>query len=228
MATSGATNYILTAREVITYALRKINLVPLNQDPPAAEAEAARIELNVLLKSWQKYPGVWRLTEGSATPVANTAAISLSSLNPYRVIDCRYRNTSSLDLPMEELNRQEYYDLPSKSSTGVPTTWYFDPQRGSNTLYIWPVLSSVTTETIQMTYQRRFEDVGDLAEHVDIAQEHLDVVGHCLASRLADSYGRKGAHIDRIIARSQMYEQEMLDADRPEHVQFLPERRYYG
>lgn len=225
MATSGTSTFNLTAREVVTFALRKINMVPLNQDPPAAMAEAARTELNVMLKAWQKHAGIWRLTEGSVTPTANTAAISLSTLNPYRVIDCRYRNTSSIDLAMREMNRQQYYAMPQKTNTGTPTQWYADVQRSSNTLYIWPVMASVSTETIQITYQRRYEDVTDLSENIDVPHEHLDVVGHNLAARLADSYGRQGPHIDRVIGRGQALYEAMLDHDRPEFVQLLPDWR---
>jgi hypothetical protein len=115
--------------------------------------------------------------------------------------------------------------MSNKASTGTPTQWWFDPQRASSAIYIWPVPASVTTETLRVTYQRRYEDVTDLAQDVDIAQEHMDTVGHCLAARLADDYGRKGEHINRIIQRSAMLMNEMLDADRPDVIQFVPDRR---
>lgn len=226
MATSGTTTYGLTAREVITYALRKINLVADGEDASAESAERARIELNDMLKTWQRHASVWRLTEGSLTPVANTASISLSSLRPHRIIDCRYRNTSGTDLPMNEMTRQEYHRLPVKTTTGTPTNFYFDPQRDVGTLYIWPVLATVSTETIQTTYQRRFEDVTDLGETLDIAQDAHETVKLNLAARLADDYGRSGAHIDRVIQRAAMLYEDMMDADRPEVVRFVPERRW--
>jgi hypothetical protein len=226
MATSGSTNYSLTAREVINFALRKTNLLALGQAADNDMVDAALVELNVMCKEWMKYPAIWRLSEASLTPTANTASISMSSANPYRVVDCRFRNTSSRDTPMEEMTRQEYYAMPIKTSTGTPTTWYFDPQRATNTLYIWPVLASVTTETIQATYQRRFEDVDDLTNEVDITQEHLSTVGYNLAARLADNFGRSGGHIDRIIQRAVALAEEMKDADRPEVIRFVPEARY--
>lgn len=226
MATSGSANYSLTAREVIEYALRKTNLLALGQAADADMVSAALTELNVMCKEWMKYPAIWRLTETSLTPVANTSTISMASANPYRVLDCRFRNASSLDMPMEEMTRQEYYAMPNKTSTGVPTTWYFDPQRTTSTLYIWPVLASVATETIEATYQRRFEDVDDLANEVDITQEHLSTVGYNLAARLADNFGRSGGHIDRIIQRAGMLFESMLDADRPEIIRFVPGARY--
>ena len=226
MATSGSSDYSLTARQVVEFALKKVNLLAAGQTAPGELAADALVELNVMLKEWMKYDSIWRLTDTSVTPTASTASISLSTANPYRVVDCRFRNTSSIDTPMEELTRQEYYDIPQKTSTGIPTSWYFDPQRDTNTLYIWPVLSSVTTETIRFTYQRRYEDVDDLSNDIDVPQEHLSVVGFNLAARLADNYGKAGPHVDRIVARAQQLLEEALDADRPEIVRFVPETRY--
>ena len=226
MSTSGSTNYSLTALQVIDYALKKINLVGRGQSTPSELSDGALLELNVMLKEWMKYDSIWRLTDTSVAPTASTASVSLSVANPYRVIDVRFRNTSSIDIPMTELTRQEYYDIPLKTSTGTPTSWYYDPQRASDTLYIWPVLSSVTTETLRFTYQRRYEDVDALGNEIDVPQEHLSVVGYNLAARLADEFGKSGPHIDRIIARAEMMLQEALDADRADVVRFVPETRY--
>lgn len=226
MATSGSADYTLTARQIIEFSLRKTNLLALGQSADNDMVDAALTELNVMCKEWMKYAQIWRLSEASLTPAANTATISMTASNPYRVLDCRFRNASSRDTPMEEMTRQEYFAMPIKTTTGTPTTWFFDPQRTTNTLYIWPVLASVSTETIQATYQRRFEDVDDLSNEVDIAQEHLSTVGYNLAARLADNFGRSGGHIDRIIQRAAMLFETMLDADRPEVIRFVPEARY--
>ena len=223
MATSSSANYSLTARQLIEYALRKINILAEEESATASGADRAMTELNVLLKEWQKHPAIWRKSQVSLTPVASTATITMSSSTPvpYRVLSARYRNTSSLDLPMVEMTYDEYHDLPNKTTTGTPTCFMFDPQLTSNTLYIWPLLSSVTTETIRTTIQRRFEDIDDLANDVDVTAEHFSTVGLNLAARLADDYGRQGPHIDRIIKRAEVLKNEMMDADRAEFVRFV-------
>ena len=226
MATSGSSNLSLTASQIVEYALRKINVLAEAQSASAEASDRALTELEVMLKEWMRYPAIWRLSEFSVTPTANTASIALTTANPYRVVDCRFRNTSALDLPMEQLTRQEYYDLPNKLSTGIPTSFYFDAQREAPTLYIWPVMASVTTETIRCTGQRRIEDIDDLDNNVDVDQEHLSTVGYNLAARLADDYGRKGPHIDRVIARAEQLKADMIDMDRPEVIRFVPETRY--
>lgn len=223
MATSGSIDFNMTAREVITYALRKINMVAETEDPSADMASRAMTELNVMLKGWQKHENLWRLTEGSVTLTDATSSYALSPV-PHRVVSARYRNTSSIDLPLQDLNRDEYYDMPNKSSAGTPTSYYVDYQRAATTIYLWPVLASVTTETVKYTYQRKFEDIDALDNDIDIRQEHFEVAGFNLAARLADDYGRSGEHISRVIARAQMLLDGALDEDREDFIQFVPGR----
>lgn len=224
MATSGSTDFSLTARQVITYALQKINILAKHQTASPEVATGAMRELNLMLKGWQKYEQLWNVTDGYVSLTANTAAISLTP-KPHRIIDVRYRGTGGNDLPMSEMTRQEYFDLPNKSSTGTPTQWYFDKQGTTRVLYIWPVMASVTTETLRVTYRRKIEDIDSLDNDIDVPQEYLEVVGYNLAARCADDYGRTGAHIDRITARAQILLNEFLDDDREDYVQLVPDRR---
>lgn len=221
MATSGSIDFSMTAREVITYALRKINVVSEVEDPTAEQSAKAVQELNVMLKGWQKHENLWRLTEGSVTLLNATGSYALSPV-PHKVISARYRNASSLDTPMDELLRNEYYDLPNKSSAGRPTGYYVDYQRTAVTMYVWPVQATVTTETIKYTFQRKFEDIDDLANDIDIKQEHFEVVGYNLAARLADDYPTEGPQVGRVTARAQTLLDDALDDDRPDFVQFVP------
>ena len=225
MALSNSIDYDLTARQAIQYALEKINILAKGQTMTVEHSDAAMRELNVMLKEWMVYPAIWRLKEGFINLTAATASYSLSP-RPYRIIDVRYRNTSSLDLPMSELTRQEYYDLPNKSSAGIPTQWYFEPQQATTAIYVWPVKATVTTETFRVTYQRYIDDIDSLDNNIDVTPEWLGTIGYNLAARIADDYGRHGPHIDRIIARAGVLFEEMKDHDRPEMIRFVPERRY--
>jgi hypothetical protein len=225
MSTSSSINLSLTAAQVIEYALRKINILAEGQSASSEAQDRALTELEVMLKEWMPYPAIWRLTESYLTLVANTQGYNLNP-RPYRIVDVRYRNSSANDLPMTELSRQEYYDLPDKTATGTPTSWYFDPQRATTAIYTWPLLSSVTTQSLRITHQRRMEDIDNVDNEIDVDQEHLSTVGYNLAARLADDYGRKGPHIDRVIARAEQLKERMMDMDRVEVVRFVPETRY--
>jgi hypothetical protein len=225
MALSGSINYDLTAREVITFALRKINILAKSQTLTTDLSDDALVELNTMLKEWMAYPAIWRLKEGYVNLVAATESYSLTP-RPYRIVDVRYRNSSSTDLPMEEMTKDEYYDLPVKTTAGTPTQWHFDPQQATSTLYVWPVKATVTTETFRVTYQRYIDDIDSLDNNIDCTPEWLSTLGYNLAARCADSYGRSGPHIDRIVAMAGGMFERMADFDRPEFVRFMADRRY--
>lgn len=224
MPLSGSADFSLTAREVITFALRKCNIVGLNQDPSAAAAEDARLALNLMLKTWSMTgPHLWKKVKGAVTLTNATPSYDLAAtLNPLRVISARYRNASGTDLPMKMLLDEQYSDLPIKLTAGPPNQYYFDPQRSAPTLYVWPVLAAVTTETLQLTYQRRFDDIDALDNDLDVAQEWLETVGYNLASRLLDDYPVDGKEADRIVARAEGMRLEAKDFDREDSVVFEP------
>lgn len=226
MATSGSIDFSLTAREVVDFALKKLRVLSADETATGEDADTAQRELNLMLKGWQKYENLWRMTEGSVTLVASTYSYALSPV-PHRVLSARYRNSSSLDSPdLQLLTREEYYRLPNKSTTGIPTQFYVDYQRSTATMYLWQALSSVTTETetIQYTYLRKFEDIDSLDNDIDVDQEWLEVVGYNLAMRLGPDFGRVGTRSFALIERFAInLKEEMLDDDREDYVQFVPE-----
>lgn len=221
MATSGSSDFSLTARDIIVFALRKLRVIGAMEEPSADQAEDAMLDLNMMLKGWQKYESLWRMTEGSIALLPSTYSYALSPV-PHRVISARYRNASGNDLPMELLTREDYYDLPLKASTGAPTQYYVDYQRAVATLLLWQSLAAVTIETIQYTYLRKFEDIDSLNNEVDVRQEHLEVVGYNLAERLIDDYAVPASTAARIPARAMELLGTALDEDREDFVQFVP------
>lgn len=226
MALSGSIDLTFDARATITFALRKLGVLAVNQTPTAAQAAGAMSELNLMLKGWQKHESLWRLQEGSVTLIADDSDYTLSPV-PHRVISARYRDANSIDTPMELMTRAEYYDLPDKTSNGVPTTFYVDYQRATTVMYVWPVLSSVTTETVKYTYLAKQDDIDSLDNDINIRQEHFEVAGYNLADRLAADYGRSGtARHQDILARAGMLLDAALDEDREDEIRFVPDYRY--
>jgi len=225
MPTSGSTNLSLTAREVIEFACLELNLINEREQPPASMATRARRILNLMLKEWMKYENIWRLTEGYISIAADTAGYRLTP-QPYRIIDCRYQTSEGRDTPMTPMSRQEYYDLPLKTSQGIPTQWFFDHQRDTQSLYIWPVMAAPSGDKIRVTYQRRYEDVDATSDEIDIPQEHLAVVGYNLAERLGPGYGKAGsANYQKTAQMASALLTQALDTDREDFVQFVPDMR---
>ena len=219
MATSNSTDFSLTARDAINHAGKLIAVLESSESFSGADATDAKMALNLMLKGWQNTgPHIFRETFGSVTLVSATNSYVLTP-QPYRIVEARYRDAAGRDIPMIELGRTDYVELPLKTSAGVPTQFYVDVQRSSTTMYVWPVLATAAGETIQYTYQRRFEDIDSLNNEIDVPQEHLEMVSYNLADRIMDMYGRRN---DRITARAELLLRAANDAEREDFVQFVP------
>lgn len=222
MATSGSIDFGLNARAICTYALEELREIGAGETPSAIDMATVQRRLNLMLKTWQATgPNLWRQTNGSVALVAGTAAYALTP-RPFRVVEARYRSAAGVDIPMFDLTRQEYLDMPLKSSAGVPTNYYVDYQRAGATLYVWPVPASVTTETISYTYQRAVEDIDSLDDDLDIPQEYLELVGTSLAVRCLPTFDKED---DSLRTREAMLMADFFDTDREAVVRFVPDRR---
>jgi hypothetical protein len=110
--------------------------------------------LNLIIKSKLRTTDrLFLRTAGSVTLIADTEVYAQASA--LRMLSVRRRDSNDDDTPMQELSRQEYEDLPNKtSSSSIPVAWYFDPQQASGTLYVWPAPSSTAASdfTLATTY----------------------------------------------------------------------------
>ena len=226
MTTSGVTSLVLNAGQIITFALRKLGVVSIGQDPDYNEVAPCLLELNMLLKNWETAgPNLWRNTLGSIPLVANTPSYSMTAGNPLRLVEVRYRYPDGHDLPLIRMSRIQYMRLPLKTSNGSPTQFYFDPQETLQTIYLWPVLKLVSTDQLVYTFQRRFQTCQTPSDTVDIVQEWLATVGYSLAEALLPNYGVGGERAIRIENSARALRRQAKAFDRPAFVQFRPEYR---
>lgn len=226
MTTSGVTALPLTARDVITFALRKMGIVPIGQEVDYNEIAPLLIDLNLMLKGWETAgPYLWCNTEGSIALTPNTQSYSMTADNPLRLVEVRYQYPDGHILPMTRMSRIQYKQLPIKNSSGIPVQWYFDPQAASQTIYVWPVLATVTTDAIVYTYQRRFQMVQSPNDSIDIPEEWLQTVGYSLAELLLPNYGVGGEPAARIERIGAGLRKQAKAFSRPAFVQFMPQAR---
>lgn len=222
MPVSGSTDFTLNARDVVTYALKQLRVVQAGDPPRAEDMDDGLEALNLMLKSWQvAMPNLWRQTNGSLPLVSGTSTYSLP--NVYRIMSARFRQ-SGRDIPMFLLTRDDYEEIPLKTSSGIPTQYYFDPQRDGGQLYVWPVMSAASGETIEYTYQRRFYDVDTPDDALDLPQEYLMGVGWNLAEALLETYGKTDGPAQRIMMMAARYRNDLQSADREDVVRFVPGR----
>lgn len=199
----------LTARQYITQALRKVGVVGREFQPDGEMINDGLIALNAMLKHWQNHgPHLWGTTTGSVTLVADTASYALSP-RPIAVLNARFKNASGTELQMFRLTRQEYDELPMKTTNGVPTQFMVQKGITTTTMYVWPLPASVTTETVEYTYTAEFEDVTD-SDDLPVPSEFRETVIYNLAARFADDYSLNDDVSRRVIARAQSL---LIDAE---------------
>jgi hypothetical protein len=232
MATSGSTNYSETTTSIIKDALLEIGAVSVDDVVDAPMHAHALRKLNRMIKAWQaKGFNLWRDTEGSVALVADQASYTFGgstpdvSYRPLRISSIRYRSATGVDRPIVPIMaRQDYFDLPEKSASGTPTSFYYDPGLSQGTLYIWPVPSTVTTETLKITYSRSFEDFDNNADEPDLPQEWLDAIVLGLAAEMcAPLYpGNQALLADtKVRAMTALEEASMFDRETAS-ITFIP------
>lgn len=170
MATSGTYAFVLTVDEVISEAYQRAAI-----DASAITAHQkveARRSLNLALLHWQNKSGVrpWvveqrsvTLTASDATPAVDTRMID--------IIDMVLRR-DGIDVPMDQISRSEYLEIPNKATEGRPDRWYLDRQQAAAVLYLWPTPEN-STDAIVFNQIRRFQDIAK--PNAAAADENPDV-----------------------------------------------------
>lgn len=205
MATSGSTDFTLSNNEIVAKAFNILGVGSEGEPITARMYQDGTLSLNLLLKTWGAQAHLWTLTEGSVTLVASQADYALATLfsvKPMRVLSVRRRVTaSSIDTPLMEMSRQEYYDQPNKTIASVPTSFYYDPQRATGALSIWPTPSTATAadQTLKVTYLRRMEDMDGSSDEADVPQEWLQALIWNLALDLMTEYPVNDATLAKLI-----------------------------
>lgn len=212
MATTGT----YTCREILSDAFRKLGVVAEDEDMTADQAETGKRALNRMLKAFQNHgANLWSYATQTVT-LTTAASYTMAPARPVRINTVSFK-TGDIETPMQELTREEYRTLPLKTATGIPTCFYYDRQREAALLYVWPVLSSASGQTLIVDYEREFEDV-DLDDAVDVPGEWFDAVVYGLAARLADDYGADPG--GKVMMRAERELELALAADREGSVWF--------
>lgn len=188
MATTGTQ----TVLDIVKAALEDIEAIQMGQNVPAEQGQQALGHLNRLMKAWQLLDATPAFLKAPMTHNGQVGRQqTLTPVRPIRILSCRYNNGSN-EIPMIRLSRDEYDELPNKLITGTPTQFYYDRQKEAAVLLVWPALLA-PSGTFEITYEREFEDVTDLAQVIDLPGEWWDVAVKQLASRLLNPYGSEAA-----------------------------------
>jgi hypothetical protein len=196
MAVSSSTDFSQVFTELFTDARRELGVNAEEEPVDATELQNGLRVCNRMLKAWEA-DGVmaWTYAEGTLTLVASDESYTVQAggditVVPMDIVQMRITR-SGTDLEMRRMSREEYYAIPNKTATGYPTQYFYDRQRDTGVLKVWPA-PDATGGTLKFTYRRRIMDMDAGSDNFDIPQEWYEAVCLGLASRLIGHYGKAG------------------------------------
>ena len=235
MTTSGSTSFSVDRNDIILLALEDIKVyAPDFETPPPAAITRANMRLNMMIKAMQATGvGLWLNTVYTQVLVANAQSYLLGPLSiptaiprPLGVVEARLVDTSGNELIMSPMSRDEYMQLPLKSSQGKPIQYYYDPQLDNSVFYIWPVAVDLT-DVIKMTVRTPVQDFVNIADTPDFPIEWADALHYGLAMRLLSVYNVPPATAQQIMQMAAITLADADGFDREQNVamQIVPDDR---
>ena len=232
MSTSGTAVFALNRNQLIEAALRKISAFESGEPVDPDSVQDASDALNAMIKHWQASGiHIWRMAEGTITLVVGQASYTLGTDpadKPLKIISARSHNIASgIDLPLEEMDRVEYQEMPNKAAQGNVNAFFYDRRAGTTAtgiIYLWQTPAS-TDEEIRYTYARPIEDFNAAGNDADFPQEWTQAIIWNLADQLADDYDVPDPKRSRIERKAAQYLQEVNWHEKElVSYQFAPER----
>lgn len=134
---------------------------------------------------------------------------------PLMLNSIRFRSADGTERPIVQYGRNQFMDLPDKSTTGKTTQAYFSPKTSNATLNVWPTADDVN-DCINFSYIRRLQDFDSGSDNPDLPQEWLETITLNLAVRVAPAFGiaLSSSNPDlRADAAQSLMEMTMLDVE---------------
>lgn len=236
MAVSSSTDFKSTGTQLLEGALSRMGVLAEEEPLQAYELVRGMRYLTQMLKTWQADGvGTWLYTEGSATLVISDGSYVFGAGGtvvavPFEITQVRVSDDGGPEYPLTHMSREEYYRMPVRTTSGRPTSFFYDRQRDTGTLYLWPVPDTADFD-ITFTTRRRIMDVDLGAENVDLPPEWEEAIELGLAQALLGPYSLHGsptsAEIRADAARTYMIVKAFDVEEGGGFVSILPDYDYF-
>ena len=223
MATSGTYNFNLDIDEVIQEATEMIGGEETLGHTPAS----ARRSINLMLNEWQnKGVLLWSIQTTAVT------ATSVETSLPDEILDTlavTYAvNSSATDIALERISREEYHNLPNKTTTGRPTQYAITRGVKNIALFLYPT-PNINTGILNIECFKQLQDVDRSAgQNAQVPKRFLPALTCGLSYHLAMK--RPGVPMDRIQMLKANYDEKLafaMEEDRERASMFIRPRLGY-
>ena len=235
--TSGTTTFEknFSIDEIIEEAYERIGL----QTNSGYDIRTARRSLNIMFQEWSNRGlHFWEvgnnlitLVDGQQTYTmyrsssdGTSDATSIYGVDD--ILECSYRNASSVDSPLTKIDRSAYQALSNKTSTGQPSQYFVQRfiDKVTITLYLTPG-STEAGNFINYYYVSRIQDAGAYTNESDVPYRFVP----CMVSGLSYYLSQKFAP-QRTQEMKLLYEDELqraLQEDGSSSSSYISPKVYY-
>ncbi len=187
MTTSSSYTFDPSFAALLDEALERAGIDPSKVS--GRHIKSAKMSLNLMFADWAAADGdaIYRVDHLTTTVASGTDNFSVAS-GVFDVLDITIAyGTSTTEVPVGRISRQEYLNIPNKTTTGQPSLYYVDQSTiNAPVVYFWPVPAASTA--VSYDCMRFTQTVLSLSETLDINRQWLDAVAAGLALRLAKKY----------------------------------------
>lgn len=186
----------LTALQLIEMALKETGAYYPGQVIPAAEAEEARLKLNMLLGIWgaekimvpsivsesfaltaSHNPHTWILTTGD-----------IPTDRPHQLISAFIRDTNGMDTPVFPMTEAQYNLISTKTFETRPERAFYKPTYPSGLLYLYPIPDA--SYALYTTSIKPLTDVTGLTDSLTLPPQYQAALLYSLSVMLCPAYSR--------------------------------------
>jgi len=234
MSTSGDTTWQLNRDQIIAAALRKVGFAE-GETPNPNQISYASDALNALIASWRAdgMP-VWAMKTYSFNLVAGQqnyaigVGTSINTPMPMKLTEAIRVNTQGGNrVPLNIYTDYDFKLLSNfVSTTGTPVQIHYQPLETTGVIQFWPVpdAAAASNFTIEITYQRPFEDFDNAGDEPDFPSYWTRAIIWGLASELAEEYGMPAADGARLEKKAEKAKDLALSFGTEEgSIRFMPD-----
>ena len=220
MATSSSVDFEIDVAEYIEEAFERCGI----EVRTGYDLRTARRSMNLLFADWaNRGLNQWTITQRTQALTANDVDYTLGA-DVIDILSMVVRR-SGTDFSMTRISRDDYINLPTKTTTGRPSQFFLDRQITPN-LKIWSAPEN-STDVLIYDALTRIQDVDASVNTVNVPFRFYP----CLTAGLAYYLAMKRAP-DRIKILKAVYEEEFEraaaeDRDRAS-LSLTPSTTYYG
>lgn len=183
-----------TARQIVTDALYKINVLGTGQSLSAEDADRGFRTLNQMLSTWSVEGNMVYIITKETFNLTGAASYTIGSgadFNTTRPTDIvsAYTTSGTTDYPLTQYDVRQYSNIDQKNIGSIPEIFYYDGNFPIATLFLYPKPTSVSTITLYSN--KVLTQFASLDSTLDIPPEYETALIYNLALWLCGDFERE-------------------------------------